>query len=264
MGQIAGCTAVVVLTHLVLPGPKSRLHWDRSAAFTLYHFGKWIFASSILEFIARQMDVLLLGYCVTIAQLGIYGVAINLSEPLATLNMRLSRQVLFPTYSRTFRQDPEGLSRAFYRTRFAVDLLHLPALGIAMTAGAGIVRLLLARSFWDAGWIFEILCIRTAMKCLFNPLSVCCIAIDQTRSIAFSLVVRMVWVVTCVPFGWWLWGLKGVVWAVAFSELPVLIVLYWTLWRARVVRMNLEVLPVLMVLLGCCVGLVVARFLPQG
>ena len=91
-----------------------------------YHFGKWVFASSVLEFVARQMDVLLLAYCIDIGKFGVYGVAINLSEPLATLNMRLSRQVLYPLYSKTFRERPWDLSRIFYRTRLAVDLLHRP------------------------------------------------------------------------------------------------------------------------------------------
>ncbi len=261
-GAIMGCLVVLVLSHVALPGPKSRFHWDREAARSQYHFGKWVFASSVLEFIARQMDVLLLAYCVDIGKIGVYGVAINLSEPLATLNMRLSRQVLYPLYSKTFRERPWDLSRVFYRTRLAVDLLHLPALGVAMIAGSGIVKLLLAPGFWDAGWMFQILCIRTAMKCIFHPLSVCCTAIDALQSIAGGLLVRMIWVVVSVPIGWHFWGLKGVVWAVAFSESPVLAILYWRLWRAEVVRAHREVLALVMVGAGCAAGWLLSRFLP--
>ena len=76
--------SVLVLSHLALPGPKSRLHLETDAARTQFHFGKWIFASSAMEFVAQQMDVLFLGYFVTIGQLGVYGVAVNLSETLAT------------------------------------------------------------------------------------------------------------------------------------------------------------------------------------
>ena len=127
-GAIMGCIVVLVLSHLALPGPKSRFHWEREAARVQFHFGKWIFVSSVLEFIARQMDVLLLAACVDIAKIGVYGAALNLAEPMATLNMRLSRQVLFPYYSKTFRERPWDLSRVFYRSRLWVDLLHLPAL----------------------------------------------------------------------------------------------------------------------------------------
>lgn len=259
-GAIAGCILVLILSHLALPGPKSRFHWEWEAARTQYHFGKWIFASSVLEFIARQMDVLLLGYFVDIGLLGVYGLAVNLSEPLATLNMRLSRQVLFPTFSRTFRERPAELSRVFYRTRLGVELMHLPALGFAMTAGSWIVKLLLSRNFWEAGWLFEVLCIRTAMKCIYNPLQVCCIALDDTRTVAGSVVVRMVWVVISVPLGWHYWGLSGVVWAVAFSETPVLIVLYWSLARARIMRFHRELVPLALVAAGCLAGWLFTRY----
>jgi O-antigen/teichoic acid export membrane protein len=261
-GQIAGCIVVLVLSHLVLPGPKSRFHWERDAAHSLFHFGKWIFANRALTFIAGKLDVLLLARYVAIGEVGAYGIAINLAEPLATLNMRLSRQVLFPTFSATFRDDPKALSRVFYRSRLPIDALHLTASGALMMAGSGIVKLLLARSFWDAGWIFQVLCIRTAMKCLFNPLSNCCVAIDATRSISASLVLRMIWVIISVPLGFYYWGLPGVVWAVAFSETPVLIFLYWTLWRARVVRLFRELLPLAFVGIGCAAGWLLSHFLP--
>jgi O-antigen/teichoic acid export membrane protein len=261
-GAICGCVIVLLLTHSVLPGPPSRFGWEPEAARSLFHFGKWIFASSALEFVARQLDILLLGYCVDIGQLGTYGLAVNLAEPLATLNMRLSRQVLFPTFSLAFRESVTKLRQVFYRTRWWMELLHLPALGVAMTAGSAVVRILLDPRFAEAGWIFQILCIRTAMKCLFHPLSVCCIAINATHSLSVSQVVRMVWVVMTVPLGWHFWGLPGVVWAVAVSELPGLFALYWTLWRAGVVRIVRELLPPAMVALGCLVGLMLCRFLP--
>lgn len=262
-GAIMGCLLVLILSHTALPGPKSRLHWDREAARSQFHFGKWIFASSVMEFISQQLDILFLGRFVGIGQVGVYGVAVNLSQMLATLNMRLSRQVLFPAFSITFRETPAKLSRVFYRTRLAIDLLHLPALGIGMTAGNGIVKLLLGHRFWDAGWIFQILCIRTAMKCLFNPLSNCCVAIDKTRNVAASNVTRVLWAVIAIPLGWSIWGFEGVVWAVALSELPVLTILYGTLWRARIVRFALEILPLVMVAAGALMGSVLARFLPQ-
>jgi O-antigen/teichoic acid export membrane protein len=143
--------------------------------------------------------------------------------------------------------------------RAVMELLHLPALGFCMTGGTAIVRILLSEKFWDAGWMFEILCVRSAMKCLFNPLSACCLAIDATRAIAASLAVRTVWVVISVPLGWYFWGLIGVVWAVALSETPVLVVLYATLYRARLLRFGREFLPVAMVAGGCALGLLFAR-----
>jgi O-antigen/teichoic acid export membrane protein len=259
-GTIAGCILVLVLSHLALPGPPSQFHFEREAARVQFHFGKWIFVNSALDFTARQLDVLLLARYIPIGQVGVYRLATRLAEPIAALNQRLSRQVLFPAYSSSFRSTTGGLVRSFYRMRAVMEFLHLPALGFCMTAGTAIVQILLSSKFWDAGWMFEILCVRSAMKCLFNPLSACCLAIDATRAIAASLAVRTVWVVVGVPLGWYFWGLIGVVWAVALSETPVLLVLYAALYRARLLRFGRELLPVAMVAAGCALGLVFARF----
>ena len=259
-GTIAGCLLVLLLSHLALPGPPSRFHFEREAARVQFHFGKWIFVNSALDFTARQLDSLLLGRYLSIGEFGVYRLATRLADPIAALNQRLSRQVLFPAYSSSFRSVTGSLVRSFYRMRAVMELLHLPALGFCMTGGTAIVRILLSSKFWDAGWMFEILCVRSAMKCLFNPLSACCLAIDATRAIAASLAVRTVWAVVTYPLAWYLWGLIGVVWAVALSEAPVLLVLYATLYRARLLRFWRELLPVAMVAGGALLGLLAARF----
>jgi O-antigen/teichoic acid export membrane protein len=259
-GTTAGCILVLILSHLALPGPPSRFYFEREAARTQFHFGKWIFVNSALDFTARQLDILLLARFVPIGQIGVYGLAIKLADPLVSLNQRLSRQVLFPAYSSAFRSVSGNLVRSFYRMRAVMELLHMPALGFCMTGGTAIVKLLLSSNFWEAGWMFEVLCVRSAMKCLFNPLSACCLAIDATRAIAASLAVRTVWVIVSVPLAWYLWGLTGVVWAVALSETPVLVVLYATLYRARLLRFSRELLPIALIAAGCVLGLIVTRF----
>jgi hypothetical protein len=111
--------------------------------------------------------------------------------------------------------------------------------------------------------MFQILCIRTAMKCIYNPLSNCCTAIEALRSIASALAVRTFWVVATVPVGWHFWGLPGVIWAVAFSETPVLALLYWRLWRANIVRLHRELLVLVMIGGGCFIGWLLLPILPH-
>ena len=118
-----------------------------------------------------------------IGTVGVYGMAIKLADPLASLNQRLSRQILFPTFSSAFRDGRTISIRVVLSLRGVMDLLHLPALGVVHD-GRQRDREASAWSdgFWEAGWILQILCVRTAMRCLFNPLSACCLAIDATRA----------------------------------------------------------------------------------
>ena len=60
---------------ILLPGTRNRFHWDRSSADEMMSFGRWIFVSTLLTFLAMQADRLIFGKLITLTDLGVYGVA---------------------------------------------------------------------------------------------------------------------------------------------------------------------------------------------
>ena len=59
----------------LVPGSANRWHWDSGAFAEIFHFGKWIFASSILGFLVSSSDRLVLGWMVDSSVLGVYAIA---------------------------------------------------------------------------------------------------------------------------------------------------------------------------------------------
>lgn len=95
-GQILGALFGAALTYFVLPDVRCRPLLDRQAFRELFSFGKWIFLSSIVFFLATYLDRLLLGKLDALAMLGIYGVARALGDVFAQFGTRMANAIVFP------------------------------------------------------------------------------------------------------------------------------------------------------------------------
>ena len=122
MGTIASSATRTLLSHVFLPGVRNRLHWEKEAAASLLHFGKWVFASSIVTFLAQQGDRLVFGKMLPLARLGVYNIALSLVEAPSALISAISFRVFFPMFSELRRTSPD-VDAAYRRASSAMALL---------------------------------------------------------------------------------------------------------------------------------------------
>lgn len=240
--SLVAATGRLVASHAIREAPLPRLVWDREAAASLYHFGKWIFGSSALHFLARQADRLLLGRFVGMAGLGVYSIAVFLSEAFADVVTRLTHGVLFPALSEVGRSDRARVAEVFYRARLPLDAGFQTAMGGLTVAGSLVVGWLYDARYADAGWILQALAVRVAMYSALTPVETCLFAIGHTRYGFYRSAARAAWIAVALPVGWWWGGLQGVVAAVALSEVPVLLVLWPAFHRHGLLRPGREAL----------------------
>ena len=73
-----------------------RLMIDKIYAWKILSFGKWIFASSVIYFLAMNFDRLYFGKAIPFVILGIYGVAKTFSEAANALVQRVGNLLIFP------------------------------------------------------------------------------------------------------------------------------------------------------------------------
>ena len=114
-GSICGSLSVAILSHLWLPGTTNRWQWDTSAFREIFHFGKWIFLSSILGFLVVNGDRLLLGGLIDGTLLGLYVVAFQIYSVVEQIFARLTAGVSFPALSEIARERPATLRTNYYR-----------------------------------------------------------------------------------------------------------------------------------------------------
>ncbi len=231
VGSLIGTLFTTLASHLLNKGERNRVLWDRSAWLEIYGYGRWIQASSALSFISSQADRFLIGHYITMSVLGIYNFAALLAEAVSSAVLRITHGVLFPLFSQIHRDTPTALPATYYRIRQRIDLLALLPMGVIAAASQAIVDLLFDARYASAGWMLQALCVRSAMSCMLTPAETLLFAAGHTRYGFYRDLARSLWVLPGIPLGWAWAGLPGVVWVVALSECPVLLVLWTGLHR---------------------------------
>lgn len=153
LGGTAGTAVSVVLSHTVLPGIKHRLTWDREAVSALFKFGRWITLSTAFSFLSMQADRAVLSAFASMAVIGVFSVAANLSQVVSSTCSRLISSVLFPLFSMWNREQPGALSRRLRLVRGKILAVFLLPPCLLAIFGDFIIQSLYDNRYHDAGWM---------------------------------------------------------------------------------------------------------------
>lgn len=259
-GSFASAVIRLVWGHLLTPRTPHRLALDREALQVLFTFGRWLWLAAILGYLASQIDRLILGKLLTLQVLGIYGIALAISELPRALLSALSSNVVFPAYSRW-----AGLPRNEFRAR--IRRSRWPLL-----AGAGIVVLSLAvggdiivKCLYDpryapAGWMLPLLAIGIWPSALYQTIEGALVAVGQPRYGAFANLCKVIFTGVGIPLAFLWGGTLGAVVVVALNDLPACGPIGYGLWRERVSNFEQDLKATALLLLALTL-LVLMRWL---
>ena len=108
-----------VLTYWLLPGPRARFILEPTAVRSIFSFGKWIFLSTLCYFLALQIDRLTFAATYTLAEVGVYSIAVSLALIVPVLVGKLQATIVFPWYARML-EDGMELPEAFEKAKTPV------------------------------------------------------------------------------------------------------------------------------------------------
>jgi O-antigen/teichoic acid export membrane protein len=156
---------------------------------------------------------------------------------------RVTSNVFFPIFSQAGKEGVPQLRRVYYRARLGFDALFVTGLGGLAVLGSLIVDVLWDDRYVDAGWMFEILCVRVAMSVVLYPCDRCLLAMGEARYPFYRSLVRSIWVVVGVPVGFYWAGIEGLSIAAALAEVPVFFVLWPGFFKHGMLRLDRELFP---------------------
>jgi O-antigen/teichoic acid export membrane protein len=210
-GAIASAAVTLVGSHRLIRGYRNRPAWDRAALGELFHFGKWIFLSTIVTFCALQIDRLLLGKLLTKEMLGIYSVAAAIALLPNMVLQTLAGAVLYPLLARWARRSPAELSRRLEPAREALLAVGaLAVVGIVLEAPT-FFQLLYDERYAAAGDIARWLGLGVWLTMLSTTIERVPQALGDTRSLAFYNSCKLVATATLATVGYACGGLAGFV-----------------------------------------------------
>lgn len=164
IGTVCGAIVEVILGHLILRNHRHRPGWNTAFAKQIFHFGKWIFWSTIFTFFSGQGVRMIEGRFVTTETLAMIAIAGTIAWMFGELIERFMSSLLFPTLSRIRREEPHKFASILLRLRSRLMFATVPLFGIVSLLSVFIIDLLYDDRYAFAGQVLAILAINSAIR----------------------------------------------------------------------------------------------------
>ncbi len=261
-GSICWSLAITLLSHIWLPGTANRWQWDPSAVRDIIHFGKWIFISSILAFLAANGDRLLLGSLIDVTLLGVYVIAFQIFSSIEQVLAGIIGNVSFPALSEIARERPAALKAGYYRIHMAVASVAYTSSGALMISGQSVIDLLYDHRYAQAGWMLQVL----AAALLAVPFQIaiqCFVALGMPHVLSRVLALRLVVLAVAMVGGYHLFDVPGALFGFVASHLLCLPMIIFHSVRYGLFDLRRELLFLPMLGVGMAVGGILTVFVGQ-
>ena len=255
-GSLIGTIVKVIASHTWLEGPQNRFRLHQASVKVIMNFGRWVFVSSALTFLAGEGNRLLIGKLLDVKLLAFFSVANSLAFICSQVVTTLGGKVMFPAYAEVARERRADLYGVVLRTR-ALQTLPLCVVGIVLALfGQALIDLLYDSRYHDAGWMLRILALGSIGSSVFSSYGGVLWAIGQARQNSIVLAFQVMFQLSAMSVGAH-FGARGLVIGAAFASIALYPVYAIILRRDRLWQPILD-LPVL----GVC-ALMTILMLPR-
>lgn len=232
-GILVGGFFKMLWSHRLDPEHSDRFAWDKESLKELISFGRWIFISTALTFLAMQADRLILGKLFSFEMLGIYTIAFTFADIPKQILERLSGQVIFPVFSQQ-KDVPRQILRAkIIKKRWLILVALALGLTFLICFGDLIVYILYDQRYDAAGWILPILALGIWPLVLSGTIEKALYAFGKPVYSSFGYFLKFVYMLVALPLGFSLMGILGAVIVVALNDIPFYIPVIYGLWQEK-------------------------------
>ncbi len=260
-GSIGSTATKTVLSHAWLTGTPNRWSWDKPAVREIFHFGKWLFLSSVLGFFVNNGDRLLLGGAVSASELGVYVIAFLIYSSADQIIGKIIIDVIFPALSEVARERRHDLKVSYYKFHAFIAGFSYFCAGVFLVAAPKLIAFLYDPRYGQAGWVLQLLGL-ALLTVPFRVATECFLAMGMPQLLSTSTAIRLVTLFVAFPIGVHFFGFPGAVWAIVlshFSWVPLQLI-YKVLYKLFDLRK--EMIALSFILVGALAGKVVVQILP--
>jgi len=230
-GNLVVSVVKLFWSYHLIPGLRNQFRWEKSAVQEIFGLGRWVFLSTALTFMAEQADRLLLGKLLSLEALGVYGIALMLSDVPRQVTLALSMRIILPAASKRVDLPRHELRATIQRHR--KKLLLVLTLGMIVLIGLGdvIIVTLYDHRYADAAWMLPILAVGIWPRLLCSTIDSTLIAIGRVQYGTLGNFFRLLCTVGGIWFGYHQFGMVGAIVAVALNDLLYYVTINFGLHR---------------------------------
>lgn len=241
VGNLVSSLFKMIYSYWLIPRTRHFFILEEKAVQELILFGKWIFVSTIMTFLASQSDKIILGKLLPLSILGIYSIAIMLADLPRLLLSQISMRVIFTVISK--RADlPRDILRGQVEWRRWWMLLSLAGL-VAFLTGFGdfIIDLLYDERYQQAHWMLPVLAIGIWPNILAATTTPILLAFGKPFYGALGNFFKVIYMIIVIPLGFSTFGIFGAILAIALNDVPFYFAALYGCWRERILFLAQDV-----------------------
>lgn len=248
-----------ILSHVMFQGPNNRLQWDPVAWREMLAYGRWILLSSAVGVLAMQGDRIWFGGSMTVAELGVYSIAVSMLATFQSSLQRLAGAVVLPAFSEATRaDDKERLRTLYFNFRLIFDFLSLFTCGFLLTASPLIIGWLYDARYAGAGNMMAILSL-SFFTLRYSLAHQVWLALGLTKYVAIDNIIRVVSLFTLMPLLLAIGGVTWALWGVALHTFMTLFLIFKVNRQLGLLDWKRELVVLPSLAIGACAGLVITR-----
>lgn len=227
---VVGRNLIATIMSYVIHSYRPKFSFDWQAARELFKFGKWLGFASIVTFLAKQGDYLIIGKLLDAYSLGLYQVAFALGTLMTTEVSRVLENLLFPLFSR-IRGQAEYLKRAFTKLfRMTFSIIIPASFGLYILAEE-IVGLFYGQRWLEMVPIINVVILISLLlsfKSIVTPLF---LGKGNPKIATLTQIVHIIILFALAKPLADLWGVVGIAWAFFIGLLASQLILFIKLRR---------------------------------
>lgn len=236
---------------------KHRFMIESDAFNEIFKFGKWIFLSTMIFFLSKQTDRLILGRIFPIELLGIYTIAFTLANIPTEVHNAISLKVLYPAFSRMAQ-----LPRTEFRTKLVNYRWYIAvpmAIFLGLLAGFGdlIITVLYDERYQQATWMFSVLVLGAWPPVLVQSVDKSLLAYGKPVYQTIASLLTFLWIALGIPMGFNLAGEFGALLAIASGGIPAWFAISFGLWREKFLALGQDIIATGVLILTLTITLLV-------
>ena len=229
VGIVVGTLVKVALSHLYLPGVRNRMQFEKPAFLELFHFGKYLFFSSIATFFIHHADRAILGKFVSLADLAFYNIAFFFATVPLVLTQQFVRKIMLPLYS----EKPPGASvenrRKINRARILLTAAMVAGALILSAIGDWLVPFLYTPEYHIAGPLLVVLALGSLPVLITSSYAYLLVSQGNSRGYSIILLATAILQTAILIYGAQRFGVLGAVFAPGAAAILIYPLLVWLL-----------------------------------
>ncbi len=237
-GNLISLLLMALWSHRLNSGKPNSFAWNKDVVREIASFGKWIFVSTAMTFLASQADRILLGKFFSLEVLGIYVVAFTFADIPRQVSLKIGTKVIYPAISQLIDLSRTELKAKIAKKRWQMLMMLAAIVAILFCFGDIVILQLYDDRYKPAAWMLPVLALGLWPLLLCTTIDRFLMAIGKPGYLAFGNFLKFVYMIIAIPLAFSNMGILGAIIAIAFNDLPYYLAVHYGLWREKLVLIS--------------------------